>query len=264
MQSILGTEGYPQLIRVVRYVRSRWRLRNVLKGVAFLILFSLVAFAVSAYGMEHFRYSTWSVRLFRVFTYLALLGLFLRFIYRPLSRRVTDEQVARYMEEHDPSLKEAISTAVEVGRPLEGVVDGRQFLSPRLIDRLVQQTVERCENIDYGHAIEQDALKRSSAVLFGVAVAGMIAVLLSPGFLRYGASLLLNPLRSAQAASPYAIQVQPGNADVARGADQLVTAELSGFDSDGIEIAMKLENAGGEGGGEAEWKRWRPRGATRS
>ncbi len=253
MQSILGTEGYPQLIRVVRYVRSRWRLRNVLKGVAFLILFGLVAFAVSAYGMEHFRYSAWSVRLFRVFTYIALLGLFLRFIYRPLSKRVTDEQVARYMEEHDPSLKEAISTAVEVGRPLEGAGDGRRFLSPGLVDKLVKQTVERCESIDYGHAIEQDALKRSSAVLFGVALAGMIAVLVSPGFLRYGASLLLNPLRSAQAASPYAIQVQPGNVDVARGADQLVTAELSGFDSDATEIALKLDGAEG---GEGEWKRW--------
>ncbi len=256
MQSILGTEGYPQLIRVVRYVRNRWRLRNVLKGIAFLILFGLVAFAVSAYGMEHFRYSAWSVRLFRIFTYLALLGLFLRFIYRPLSKRVTDEQVARYMEEHDPSLKEAISTSVEVGRPLEPVdkdKDGRRFLSTALIDKLVQQTVERCERIDYGHAIEQDALKRSSAVVFGVALAGMIAVLLSPGFLRYGASLLLNPLRSAQAASPYAIQVQPGSVDVARGADQLVTAELSGFDSEDTEIAMKLSS---EGGGEGEWKRW--------
>jgi hypothetical protein len=250
MQSILGTEGYPQLIRVVRYVRNRWRLRNVLKGVAFLILFGLAAFAVSAYGMEHFRYSAWSVRLFRIFTYLALLGLFLRFIYRPLSKRVSHEQVARYMEEHDPSLKEAISSAVEMGRPLEGDRDDRRFLSSALIDRLVQQTVERCEKIDYGHAIEQDALKKSSAVLFGVALAGMIAVLLSPGFLRYGASLLLNPLRSAQAASPYAIQVQPGNVDVARGADQLVTAELSGFDSEDTEIAVKLD------GGEGEWKRW--------
>ncbi len=256
MQSILGTEGYPQLIRVVRYVRSRWRLRNVLKGVAFLILFGLVAFAISAFGMEHFRYTAWSVRLFRIFTYLALLGLFLRFIYRPLAKRVTDEQVARYMEEHDPTLKEAISTAVEVGRPLGGQDDGRRLLSPRLVEKLVQQTVERCERIDYGHGIEKDALKKSSAVLFGVAVAGMVAALLSPSFLRYGASLLLNPLRSAQAASPYAIQVEPGNVDVARGADQLVTAALSGFDSEDIEIAMKLEPREGDDGGAGVWKRW--------
>ncbi len=253
MHSILGTEGYPQLIRVIRYVRGRWRLRNVLKGVALLILFGLVAFAVSAYGMEHFRYTVWSVRLFRIFTYLALLGLFLRFVYRPLSRRVADEQVARYMEEHDPSLKEAISSAVEMGRPIEGEEDARRFLSPALIRKLVQQTVERCERIDYGHAIETDALKRSSAVLVGVAVAGMIAMLVSPAFVRYGASLLLNPLRSAQAASPYAIEVQPGTVDVARGADQLVTAALSGFDSDEIEIATRAE---GEDGAVGEWKRW--------
>jgi hypothetical protein len=252
MKSIVGTEGYPQLIRVIRYVRGRWRLRNVLKGVAFLILFGLVAFAISAYGMERFRYSPWSVQVFRGFTYLALLALFLRFLYRPLSRKVSDEQVARYIEEHDPSLKEAISSAVEMGRPLAGADDARRFLSPALIQKLVQQTVEQCENLDYGQAIEKDALKRSSAVLLGVAVAGMVAMLLSPSFIRHGAFLLLNPLRSAQAASPYAIEVQPGDVSVARGADQLVTASLSGFDSQEVEIATKAE---AEEGAEGEWKR---------
>jgi hypothetical protein len=250
MESIVGTEGYPQLLRVVRYVRSRWRLRNVLKGAAFLLVFGIVAFAISAYGMEQFRYSPWSVRLFRIFTYLALIALFLRFLYRPLSRRVTDEQVALYMEEHDPSLKEAFSTAVELGRPGEGNEDRRRFMSGALIEKLVRQTVDRCEKIDYGHTIEQGALKKSSAVLLGVAIAGMIGVLLSPSFMRYGAALLLNPLRSAQAASPYAIVVAPGHASVAKGADQLVTAELTGFDADQAEISIK---AGGDAG---EWKRW--------
>jgi hypothetical protein len=249
MESILGTEGYPQLLRVVRYVRNRWRLRNLLKGAAFLLLFGLVAFAVSAYGMEQFRYTVWSVRLFRIFTYLALLALVLRFVVRPWTKRVTDEQVALYMEEHDPTLKEALSSAIEMGRPIAGDEDRRRFLSPKLIEKLVQQTVERCENVDYGHGIEKDALKRSSAVLLSVAVGGMVAVLLSPSFLRYGASLLLNPMRSAQAASPYAIVIQPGNAAVARGADQLVTAELSGFDAETAEIGVKVDADG-------EWKRW--------
>jgi hypothetical protein len=250
MESIVGTEGYPQLLRVVRYVRSRWRLRNVLKGAAFLLVFAIVAFAIAAYGMEQFRYSPWSVRLFRIFTYLALVALFLRFLYRPLSRRVTDEQVALYMEEHDKSLQEAFSSAVELGRPLEGDEDRRRFLSRALIEKLVRQTVERLEHIDYGHAIEQDALRKSSAVVFAVAIAGMISVLLSPSFMRYGAALLLNPLRSAQAASPYAIAVTPGDASVAKGADQLVTAELTGFDADQAEIALKGDSEG------AEWKRW--------
>ena len=71
---IFETSGYPQLLRIIRYVRSRWRIRHTVKGIAYLLLFGLVAFAISAYGMEYFRYSAWSVRLFRIFTYLALVG----------------------------------------------------------------------------------------------------------------------------------------------------------------------------------------------
>ncbi len=249
MDSILDTSGYPQLIRAIRYVRSRWRLRNVLKGLAFVVLFGFTAFAISAYGMEYFRYTAWSVRLFRIFTYLALLAIALRFIVRPLAKRVTSEQVALYMEEQDPSLKEAVSSAVEMGKPAEEGSRSRPHLSEALVQKLVEQTVERCESIDYGHGIEHDALKRSSAVLLGVALAGMVAVLLSPSFMRYGASLLLNPMRSAQAASPYMIVVAPGDIGVARGADQLVTAELRGFETEDTEIALKAE-------GEGEWHRF--------
>ena len=248
---IFETSGYPQLLRVIRYVRSRWRIRNTVKGIAFLLLFGLVAFAISAYGMEYFRYSAWSVRLFRVFTYLALVGLALRFLVRPLAKRVTHEQVALYIEEHDPSLKEALSSALEVGGSNDGRIGKKRVdasVSPALIEKLVEQTVERCESIDYGHAIDQDGLKRSSAVFLSVAVGGMIAVLLSPSFLRYGAGLLLNPMRSAQAASPYMIAVEPGDIGVARGADQLVTAELRGFDAAESDIAVKSE-------GEDEWRR---------
>ncbi|TDI48334.1 MAG: DUF4175 family protein [Acidobacteria bacterium] len=248
---IFETSGYPQLLRVIRYVRSRWRIRNTVRGIAFLLLFGLVAFAISAYGMEYFRYSAWSVRLFRIFTYVALVGVALRFLIRPLAKRVTNEQVALYIEEHDPSLKEALSSALEVGGFENG--EGRTkkadaSVSPALIEKLVEQTVERCESIDYGHVIDQDGLKKSSAVFLAVAVAGMIAVLLSPGFLRYGAGLLLNPMRSAQAASPYLIVVEPGDIGVARGADQLVTAELQGFDAEESDIAVKSE-------GEDEWRR---------
>ena len=47
----LDTSGYPQLLRVIRYVRNRWRLRNALKGVAFLLLFGLAALAISTVGI---------------------------------------------------------------------------------------------------------------------------------------------------------------------------------------------------------------------
>ena len=52
-----------------------------------------------------------------------------------------------------------------------------------------------------------------------------------------------------RAASPYAIDVDPGNATVARGGSQPVTARLRGFESDKVELAVRSGPAG-------EWKRW--------
>ena len=47
---------------------------------------------------------------------LAVLGLAFWFVVRPLLRRVTDEQVALYLEEHEPSLKASVLGALEAGR----------------------------------------------------------------------------------------------------------------------------------------------------
>ena len=52
---------------------------------------------------------------------------------------------------------------------------------------------------------------------------------LGPAFLRIGMSALLIISRSAEAASPYKIEVTPGNTKIPRGADQTVKAKLSGL-----------------------------------
>ena len=108
--------GYEELIGVIRQVRRRWRFRVALRGVAILSALGFLAFAVSAYGMDYFRYSEGAVTAFRVFAYLAMLALAVRFlVLLPAFRRISDEQVALYIEEHDPSLQQAVISAVEAG-----------------------------------------------------------------------------------------------------------------------------------------------------
>jgi hypothetical protein len=65
--------------------------------------------------------------------------------------------------------------------------------------------------------------------LGAVAVAAALLIVFGPAFLRHGLSALLVISRSAEAASPYRIDVQPGNVKIPRGADQTVTATLDGF-----------------------------------
>ena len=241
--------SYDELLRVIRHVRNRWRLRLALRGAAIVLAAGLLALAVSAFGIDQLRYSNWAVWAFRAFTYLGLIGLTVRFIVLPLGRRVTDEQVALYLEENDPSLQAAVVSAVEAGAKVKDDEKNRTNLSPALIERLVEAAYDNCQSNQFGRLIERRRLHRASGTMAVVALLGMLAVLLSPTFLRHGASLLLNPWRSARAANPYFIAVEPGHVGVARGADQLVHARLTGFDSDRVDIGVKSEE-------EEKFQRW--------
>lgn len=231
------------LRRTIRQVRWRYRLRVALRGAAICLLAALVTFVVSAFGLDHFRYDPWAVASFRIFAYAAVLGLLVRFLVVPLSARVSDERVALYVEEHEPSLDAALVSAIESEPRAQ---QGRPDLSPELVRRLVETAVERLEKMDYGRLVERPRLNRFGALLAGAATVGMLLALLSPAFLRHAAPYLLMPW-SVRAASPYAIDVLPGNVQIARGSDQIVTAWLKGFDSDRVELAAK--------GGDGEWKR---------
>ncbi len=80
-----------------------------------------------------------------------------------------------------------------------------------------------------------------------------------PAYLRHGMSALLIVARSANDASPYRIDVEPGNAKIPRGGDQTVKAKLVGFMSPEATVMFRSDagqpfermpltpNAGSEG-----------------
>ena len=239
-------EHYDALRNVIRGVRRRWRLKVALRGAAIVFVTGLVAFAASAYAMDHFRYEPWAVSSFRIFAYLALLALAVRFLVLPLWGRVSDERVALYLEEHEPSLQASVLSAVEVGRT--AAAEGGSDRSPALIQRLVETAIEKCQTIEYGRPVERTGLRRASALLAAAAAIGMLVAILSPAFLRHAAPFLLAPW-SVRAASPYAIAVDPGHATIPRGGSQAVTARLQGFDAETVELAVRT-------GHSPDWKRW--------
>ncbi len=69
-------------------------------------------------------------------------------------------------------------------------------------------------------------------------------LVVGPEFLRQGASALLVLSRSAEAASPYAIGVSPGNITVPKGSDQTISAKLAGFRSNDVALMVKKDGEG--------------------
>ncbi len=214
------------LLDVIRQVRKRWRTKLAIRGaVGFLVATTLVLVA-SAYALEALRFSPASIFGFRIAVLLAAAGCAGWFLIRPLMRKVSDDQVALYLEEHEPSLEATIITALEAehaGRAHE--------MSPSLVRKLIEGAVQRVHDIDDGRRIEKTPVRRYATAAGVVAIAALALFALGPAYLRHALSALLVISRDVEAAAPYRIDVTPGSATVPKGADQTISATLHGFEA---------------------------------
>src|SRR5689334_5114776 len=223
-----------ELVDVIRRVRNRWRLKLALRGAVVVAAGTVLALLLSASGLEQFRFSAPAIITFRIVTVAVFVGLLLYGLVWPMRRRVTDAQVAMYLEECDPTLEAAIISAVEATAN-----GGSEKHSPKLVEKLVEQAIDRCNIIEQRRGVERTALQRHAAALAAIAAAVALLLTFGPAYLRHGLSALLIISRSAEASTPYKIDVQPGNAKVPRGADQAVRARLLGFTSSDVAVMMR-------------------------
>jgi len=214
-------DGHRRILELIASVRRRWRLRILLRGLALAASVSAAVLFLSSMALEPLRFDPEAIVWLRVLTWGTAFVSLVAFVVRPLSRGVTDQQVALYLEEHEPTLDHVVVSALDRGE------DGDQGL-PR---RLVETAVERARAIRYGKRVEQRGLYGFGGALTAVAVMALAFTLLGPAHLRYGLSALLLPARDAATVNPYAISVAPGDVTIARGTDQIVTASLSGFEA---------------------------------
>ena len=227
-----GGQRVSELVRVIHHVRNRWRMRLALRGAVIVVVGTLMALFLSASSLQALKFSAASIVSFRIAAFGVFAGLAWYGLVLPLRRRVTDSQVALYLEEHDPTLQSAILSAVESSSMVSDESD--KGPSPQLVERLVEQAIERCGAIDMRLGMEGDKVRRHLVALAGVVAAALLLLVFGPAFLRQGMSALLISFHEASTRrAPYHIEVQPGDAKIPRGSDQTVTAKLLGFHGQG-------------------------------
>lgn len=227
------------VLRAVRLVRRRWRTRLLLRGLAIAGAGVLLAFVASALGLEVLRFETRAVNAFRAVLWLAIGFLLVRFVAWPLFRRVSDERVALYLEEHEPALQSSVLAAVEaVGQHPSGT-------PVELQAALVERAADACRRIDFGKEIERSSIRRFLGALMGLAMVSAALAGLGPSFLRHGATALFLPARPAEAVNPYRVSVAPGDTTIARSSDLRISAVLHGFGADDVVLYTMEEDESG-------------------
>jgi hypothetical protein len=232
------TPSSNSLVAIISEVRSRWRFKLLMRGAVGMAGIAFLLFLLAASGMEWARFSPASILAGRVILLVALIACALWFLVRPLRRQVTDEQVAMYLEEHEPTLQATLISAVEASR--EGKAQ-----SAALVKKVVEQAIERCTAADAPRKVEQLPLRRYATALGVVGVVAILAVWFGPSFVRSaGAALFALSGADVKAAVPYRITVAPGTKQIHKGADQVITATLSGFDAEDVVVhSQRAPNA---------------------
>ena len=229
------TDPSTELVDIIRQVRRRWRMKLALRGALGVIGLGLLVLLLSAWGLEAWRFTPGSIITFRIVLGLSVVGLVAYLLIKPLMQHATDEQVALYLEEHEPSLQAEIISAIDASQQhTQGSSN-----SAALVQRLVESAIQRVRAIEYGRRVERAPVRRYAATLGVVAMAALVLFGFGPAYLRHALSALLIVSRDVEAAAPYRIEVTPGNASVPRGADQTVTAHLSGFDADQASLMVR-------------------------
>ena len=220
---------------VIRQVRRRILMRNVLRGAAITLgvaALSLLIVVLIAGLLKQKHAALIVLRLVPIVLTAAAAWLF---VLRPLREKMYDAKIARLIEEKC-GLGDRLVTAVEYSE------DPREA-SPAIVDRLISDASSRSSSVELDRVID-----RRHAYAYGAAAAlilfGLIAaLLLAPRSVSTGLAALYSTDDDSVAANSMFINVSPGTARVPRGSDQKLKATLAGFDSIIAQVFMRKVGA---------------------
>ena len=184
------------LVGIIQYVRARWRAKLAVRGAVRVIGISIAVFFALAYGMQWARFSPMSILASRLFLAGVLGGSIYFFLVKPLRRRVSDDQVALYLEEKEPTLQTMLVSAVESSR------SGRAWESTALVRKLIERAIETCATVENVRRPERGPLRNNGALFATVVAASVLLVAFGPAFFRHALSAVLLVSRSVEAAAP--------------------------------------------------------------
>jgi len=231
-----------ELQDVVRTVRSRWRIRNALRGLIFTVLAGVAALLVLSATMHRWSGSPVGATVLSFALYLGVAVVAVQTLVRPLLRRVTDLQVAQYLEEHEPALRAEILTAVSA-------LHDENVEETPLLDGLVRSALRRAREVEGGLRVDREPLRRLSWSTAGMAALLLLFFITDPVGLRQNLPDMARPWTAVEAASPLAIQALPGDTSIARGAELRLAARTLGFTTNDVEVVFRTEE-------QMQWDRW--------
>src|SRR3984893_5482699 len=153
----------------------------------------------------------------------------------PVRRAPSDTQLARFIEESEPSLDDRLASAVDL------LASGREADEARLAGQMVSDGARPPPAVDPGAVVPREILRRS-----GFQAAAAVLLLASIAFVGRGtARQSVDALWLTLFPSRVALEVRPGNARVQAGSSVTIEARLVGNRAPVVARLLRAEGVGG-------------------
>ncbi len=218
-------------------VRTAIRMLYLVDGLSRLVLLS-GAFVMTTFLIDWSLILPREIRLFFLAVGLGLLGrlAWKRVVY-PLGVRISDEDLALFVERHFPDLNDLLITALQLSRG-QGAVD-----SPALVAAVIGQAEQAVASIDFSRVLTRRHVGRLAAGAAGLALALGVSAAAAPGF----ASIYLNRVVGGSTKWPQRTHLTVLDFDrqrrvVARGEDLTLAVEVKGRDPSKVLLSYVFQS----------------------
>jgi hypothetical protein len=234
------------LVGTVRAVRRRRLWALALRGIAISLAAGSLILLAAGLAAQRYRYSDQAILGLRLAALIGFAAVIYYALVRPLSRRISDAQIARLIEERTPNLGDRLVTAIEFSD-----ASARLHASPAIIERLVEDAERRAAEIVLDRVIPRRRLWSYAGAALACLLFLASVLLWGPRSLYTGVARLVQPSGSAAtSAGDRQIQVRPGSARVPKGSDQQIVATLVNFDAEEVTF---FERPAGSEAPEVQW-----------
>jgi hypothetical protein len=220
-----------QLNSYLQRLEKRLRFLAVSKGTSLVAISALVITVLLVWIINRYAFSPASLLWARILLFLSVATAIAFGLVIPLLN-LNRRNAARKAEQKFPDFQERLLTLAE---------------KPNAADPFLQLLA--ADTMRVAESSEPERLA-SNGPIFGFLASAAIAVAVllwlitaGPGYMGYGTSLLWAGAPKSGEHAFYDIAVTPGNRTVRRKADQLVTAQLLGFDSSRVRLFAQYRGA---------------------
>ena len=227
------TGEFNRLEHRLAQARRAWKRNAALSGLVVVVSEVLGVIAVAVLADMLFALDRPGRMVLLILVAAATLFLIARHIFAPLLRKVTDAQLALYLEEHNSGFEGALIAAVEFGPEHE--------LTPRqtqIIQSIIHEAVERVEHFDLRKALDLSRFHKYGFLATGLVAAYLILGVILPESVGRHMSRVIAPWKTtpeeveaiqkaAELKKPIAIALSRANTSMLRGSAFELEATLS-------------------------------------